>query len=211
MSCGHTVDPANLFDYCLFEINAGKDKITCPWSDDKDPNLTCGKKWRYDEIRKMALLTDDEKDYFEITLNENRMKNDPNIKKCKDCVGYIKKKDYTKRMKCNNCLIVEPQAAYYCFECWTPWPNVKMKECPKPLCGLVEGVNIDVEYKVICGKRVCSIDKCPNCGLLLEHCGNSYCKTLKCICGWRFCFLCKKGNLAEKFTTCKNFNGGCQD
>lgn len=66
MSCGHTIDPNNLFSYMYYCVLKGLYQIKCPYIDPVDPNKRCNQIWSYQELRKMALLNTDEKDFFEI-------------------------------------------------------------------------------------------------------------------------------------------------
>ena len=69
----------------------------------------------------------------------------------------------------------------------------------------------DVPKKIICGEKVKSIQACAKCDTLLEHIGTSYCRTMRCPCGYKFCFVCKKGDMEFNFVSCKTIPGGCGD
>ncbi|XP_062305516.1 uncharacterized protein si:ch211-212k18.15 isoform X2 [Osmerus eperlanus] len=60
-SCGHVVSPNSMTSWCGRELNLGKHVFTCPVNG-------CGKVWSYEEVRKLALLTPDETQHFEMTL-----------------------------------------------------------------------------------------------------------------------------------------------
>lgn len=64
MSCGHAIDPNNLYSFMFYEVVNGEWEIKCPFVSQKNPNERCGEKWGYEELRKMALLDNHEKDFL---------------------------------------------------------------------------------------------------------------------------------------------------
>ncbi|KAJ0050387.1 hypothetical protein NL108_018496 [Boleophthalmus pectinirostris] len=62
MSCGHTVTPQSLTDWCDRQLQDGNIDLKCG---------VCGAVWPFDEVCKMALLTDKEKSTFEDKRLEN--------------------------------------------------------------------------------------------------------------------------------------------
>uniref|UniRef100_A0A4W5NLI4 Uncharacterized protein n=1 Tax=Hucho hucho TaxID=62062 RepID=A0A4W5NLI4_9TELE len=66
MSCGHSVTPESLTEWCRMLLNQKKFKFTCPATDKNGEE--CGVEWLYQEVRKKALLTSEEIHEFEETL-----------------------------------------------------------------------------------------------------------------------------------------------
>ncbi|KAF6724482.1 hypothetical protein FQA47_019885 [Oryzias melastigma] len=72
MSCGHAVTPMSLTNWCRKLLDEGKNRFVCGMTG-------CNKEWSYEEVCKMALLTPEEKKYFETTMkiiaDRERLKN----------------------------------------------------------------------------------------------------------------------------------------
>ncbi|KAF6724455.1 hypothetical protein FQA47_019858 [Oryzias melastigma] len=72
MSCGHAVTPMSLTNWCCKLLDEGKNRFVCGMTG-------CNKEWSYEEVCKMALLTPEEKEYFETTMkfiaDRERLKN----------------------------------------------------------------------------------------------------------------------------------------
>ncbi|RXN31314.1 E3 ubiquitin- ligase RNF19B-like protein [Labeo rohita] len=66
LSCGHVTDPNSLTDCCKTQLDNGQTKFKCP---------LCEEAWPYDEVRKLAKLSIDEKRSFEEKLGTNTVKN----------------------------------------------------------------------------------------------------------------------------------------
>lgn len=100
MSCGHFIDPNNLFSYMYFCVLRGIYEIKCPFIDPDDPHIKCNQIWAYPELRKMALLNKEEKDFFEIQISENKIKSVKDIVECHKCHNHIKRYPTTSRIIC---------------------------------------------------------------------------------------------------------------
>ncbi|XP_060690231.1 uncharacterized protein LOC132821585 isoform X2 [Hemiscyllium ocellatum] len=64
MSCGHAVDPNSLTAWCRSLIDQGHFIFHCPAGKEGTVEK-CNKQWPYVEVRRHALLTDEEQQYFE--------------------------------------------------------------------------------------------------------------------------------------------------
>ncbi|XP_030609171.1 uncharacterized protein LOC115796848 [Archocentrus centrarchus] len=58
MSCGHSVTPMSLTNWCQQLLDQGESRFVCG-------RAGCNAEWSYEEVCKMALLTPEEKEYFE--------------------------------------------------------------------------------------------------------------------------------------------------
>ncbi|XP_049922555.1 uncharacterized protein LOC126403807 isoform X1 [Epinephelus moara] len=64
MSCGHAVTPMSLTNHCRRLLDEGECRFVCGLP-------RCDVEWTYEEVRKMALLTSEEMDYFEMKMFSN--------------------------------------------------------------------------------------------------------------------------------------------
>ena len=214
MSCGHSVECMNLYSYFYHSVVHDRFEIRCPALLSDDPKHICNKKWTYDELRRMCLLTPQDTDFFEMALNVNRINSEGNVKPCPKCKNYVRRNDNSPWVFCQSCNIIDPNNSYYCFDCGLERPE-KLKKgestfvCSSDQCKIGEDLNFEIPKKKICGVWTGSFKKCPYCRIWIEHVGSSYCKTLTCACKYRFCFLCGKGGNVNNFDDCSTVEGGC--
>ena len=117
MSCGHAIEPNSLYQYLYFSVLRGQHEIRCPYIDPSDPRVKCNQIWSYPELRKMALLDADERDFFEIQMSENKINLIKEISKCKKCENYVKRHQLTSRITCQSCIIADIQPDIHCSIC----------------------------------------------------------------------------------------------
>jgi len=218
MSCGHAVECMNLFSYVYHKILHDQYEFRCPAPLSDDPADKCNKKWNYDEIRRMCLLSSTDRDFFEMALNQNRIFAEGDVKPCPQCQRYVLKFEGSTWALCQPCNLKDPANSFYCFEC-----NTKMKErkrkpsvkelasipCDSGVCRIGDNLLFDIPKKQICGEEVESIQRCPKCKIWIEHVGPKYCKIMTCVCKFRFCFICNKGGNLNTFQTCEADGGTC--
>lgn len=202
MSCGHAVTPQSLTAWCRSLLDQQQYEFTCP-ALVNGTNEHCGKKWPYIEIRKLALLTDEEQAHFEEMLPQLAAARYCEFKSCPGCQSFVERKDLTNL--CVRCPICTAGKGFFnfCWQCWSSWkgPAPRSDKCENEGC-----INPDVEKltkaKIITLSQVrtpqgglvqCpSLRACPTCGLIIEHNG-SKCKMMMCPrCQKEFCFLCLK-------------------
>jgi len=193
MSCGHAVLPGSLAFYVFSEISKGKYEIHCPYIDPSNPLNKCGKKWTYREIRKMALLTESERAYVELQLSKNRLNKIDSFVNCPKCSSYIiTRGSKNNRVKCRNCLKLR-QANDFCALCLKKWHGSGDQYCGNYDCQIDFRIEIlkNASLIKVKGYTVPSIRACPKCGILVEmESFPNYCKTVNCLCGFKFCFIC---------------------
>ena len=215
MSCGHSIDPNNLLYYAYFQVKTNHEsELRCPYVNPEDPTDRCNAVWTYPEFRKMAMLNNDEKDFFEEQLCVNKFNQLENrIRECQTCQNFVKQNDYSKKMICQNCLAMGKIPRIYCIGCLKEWNDDMKIDCINNVCtrelDMVPELKFDSKKK-IGGVEVDGIQPCPNCGTLIEHTGPGYCRNVTCVCGWRFCFVCRMGGEKAKFRTCLGLEGGCK-
>ncbi|KAL5018711.1 hypothetical protein ScPMuIL_004433 [Solemya velum] len=74
MSCGHSIKPQSLFEYCLNEVRSGRVEWRCPYIDPKDTNplfVMCGRVWDMEEVEQKACLSNREKLLFKRHIKQN--------------------------------------------------------------------------------------------------------------------------------------------
>ncbi|XP_043923880.1 uncharacterized protein DDB_G0292642-like [Protopterus annectens] len=215
MSCGHAVDPNSLTAWCRSLIDQNHYKFHCPAVKD-GTNEKCGKEWPYQEVRKLAVLTDEEQQDFEERLAALAAAEYCEFKSCPSCHSYVERKDLTNLNVC--CLICTAQLGRpfeFCWQCLKEWKG----SAPRAdRCENTECKNRDLETLKNCivielpGTTVTncpSIRACPICGQLIEH-NQTGCKNVRCSrCQNEFCFACLEPTRAcqatrpnSYFTTC---------
>ena len=218
MSCGHPVECMNLFSYFYHSVLHDKYDIRCPALKSSDPKDVCNKKWTYDELRRMCLLTPKDREFFEVALNLNIILSDKNVKRCRRCQSFVRKNEHSDWVLCQGCSITDSNNSYYCFNCEQDRSDKRIKtagdghmKCTSDACVIGDNLAFTVPKKKICGELVDMWQRCPNpvCGVWVEHAGPSYCKWCTCVCKYRFCFLCRKGGNMNNFVDCTSVDGGC--
>lgn len=211
MSCGHSIDPNNLYSYLFHEVINGEWQIKCPFVSKVNPHDRCGKLWGYEELRKMAMLNNHEKDFFEIHMSRNHIDSLKDVQECEKCSYYVKKLGFTKRIICQSCLADGKPPEVTCFNCKKEWKNIRKNKCDNELCEAKLKCFIqEMPKKLIIGNLVDQIQECPNCETLIEHIGTEYCRIIRCPCKHKFCFICRKFGKETEFSTCRGTVGGCK-
>ncbi|XP_048827015.1 uncharacterized protein DDB_G0292642-like [Brienomyrus brachyistius] len=198
MSCGHAVSPESLTDWCQSLIDQGQYKFTCPALKDGG-NQKCGKEWPYQEVRKLALLTDSEQRYFEETMATLAAANFHEYKSCPRCQSSVEREDLTNlSVHCTVCTAEMGQDYEFCWQCLRQWkgPGPRSDRCNNDGC-----TNKDLELLQTCPMTILptvqnvqcpSTRACPTCGLMIEH-DKTGCKNITCLrCRKEFCFVCLK-------------------
>ncbi|XP_056225851.1 uncharacterized protein LOC130164883 [Seriola aureovittata] len=191
MSCGHTVTPMSLTKWCRRLLDKGKSRFVCGQTD-------CDVEWPYEEVRKMALLTTEETEYFEKKMFQRVAKDSLDVKTCPSCKSSVVRTDLNNlRVRCTLCTADKNKTYEFCWQCLREWehPSPHSFRCAyddcisKPLQILKTCPNITFEnVKDVTGCP--SIRACPTCGLLIEH-DKTKCKNIICPrCEVEFCFAC---------------------
>ncbi|CAK6952979.1 uncharacterized protein LOC128384021 [Scomber scombrus] len=187
MSCGHSVTPMSLTDWCRHLLDQGETRFVCGQTD-------CDGKWSFDEVRKMALLTPEEMKEFE----EKMLNNSKDFKPCPGCNSSVERADLNNlSVLCSVCTAEKKKDYMFCWQCLREWkgPTPRSDRCDNDDC-----VNDTLEtlrkcpeiiFKDVMGVTGCpSIRACPTCGQLVEH-SRKLCKSIICTrCKEKFCFVC---------------------
>jgi hypothetical protein len=213
MPCGHAIGPESLTAYCRSLVSEGKFQFFCPYVDPKS-DARCRVEWQYIDIRKIGLLNDEERKFFETKISENYTLRAFGAQECPQCSTCCERGD--KRRTSVVCLICSrmPGTREYAF-CWYCLHEVKSVDnyrCNNDLCGGIDprlAILKNAVLKEVNGvKGVPSCRACPKCGTIIEHDRN--CKHMICPCEQEFCFVCLGlRNAQTKLWPCGTFNSVC--
>ncbi|XP_073688468.1 E3 ubiquitin-protein ligase RNF19B-like [Garra rufa] len=190
LSCGHIVGPQTLTDYCKCQLNVGKSELRCP---------LCAELWPYIEVRKLAKLTLEEKQYFEEVLASNAIRRLLDITNCPGCDWNIERLEPSSLcVQCSICSANKGRMFEFCWQCLREWKGDQPRSdrCDNEGCSNRE-TNLLRNCGTItlkdAGNIVCpAVRACPACGLLLNHNTNNS-KSFMCFrCQFCFCFACLK-------------------
>ncbi|XP_037615278.1 probable E3 ubiquitin-protein ligase RNF144A-A [Sebastes umbrosus] len=191
MSCGHAVTPMSLTNWCNRLLDEGRCKFVCG-------QTGCDVEWPFEEVRKMALLTPEEIEYFEKILFSNAAKDYLDVKACPGCKSHVVRSNlHNVCVECTVCTTKRGRIYRFCWHCLKRWTgparsdHCENDECQSPLKILKSCP--DITFEDVEGVTGCpSIRACPTCGLLVEH-NKTQCKTMICLrCKVKFCFVCLK-------------------
>ncbi|XP_076016581.1 uncharacterized protein LOC143008618 [Genypterus blacodes] len=192
MSCGHAVTPMSLTKYCRWLLDEGRQRFVCPVDD-------CDKEWNYGEVRKMALLTAEERQYFEekMTLGTKLYSE---TKSCPGCKSLVMREDVSNLcVRCTVCSTVNRKSYKFCWQCLREWkgPYPRLDRCDNDGCydrdlEILKNCK-EITFKSVRDVTGCpSVRACPTCGFLVQH-DTTMCKSITCSrCKVEFCFVCLK-------------------
>ncbi|XP_043923619.1 probable E3 ubiquitin-protein ligase RNF144A-A [Protopterus annectens] len=215
MSCGHAVDPNSLTAWCRSLIDQNHYKFHCPAVQDGTTEK-CRKEWPYQEVRKLAVLSSEEQQYFEEHLAALAAAEYCEYKSCPGCYSFVERKDLTNlNVRCLICTAQLGKTFEFCWQCRNEWkgPGPRTDRCENTGC-----MNRDLETLKTCklinlaGTAVndCpSIRACPTCGQLIEH-DQTGCKNIRCSrCQKEFCFACLELTQVCQATRPGAYYGAC--
>ncbi|RIA79578.1 hypothetical protein C1645_794102 [Glomus cerebriforme] len=212
MPCGHAIGPESLTAFCRSLVNEGKFQFFCPYTNPTN-DVRCRAEWQYIDIRKIGLLTDDEREYFESKISENYSLRALGAQECPQCSTYCERGDKNRTsvicLKCSR----KPDAGEFAF-CWYCLHEVGRLNgyrCNNSLCGGVDPrlaiLKNAIKKQVGNVSGVPSCRACPKCGTIIEHDRN--CKHMKCPCDQEFCFICLGLRDPQAGWSCGTFNSVC--
>uniref|UniRef100_A0A8C6UEW3 RING-type domain-containing protein n=1 Tax=Neogobius melanostomus TaxID=47308 RepID=A0A8C6UEW3_9GOBI len=207
MSCGHTVTPMSLTDWCQQQLNEGATKFACG-------QTKCDAVWSYEEVCKMALLTPEEQKSFDDQLFANAAKHKLYVKSCPGCKSRVIREDPSDLcVICPKCTANHKKPYKFCWQCSRKWkgPVPSSDRCGNDNCcneqvqTLKNCPDIKFDHHSLKKVKGCpSIRACPTCGKLLEH-STKNCKFIVCNrCKDKLCFVCLK-----LYPNCSNYFDMC--
>ena len=194
MSCGHAVDPNSLTAWCRSLLDKHEYEFHCPAITGNDKLKQCKKVWEYAEVRRMALLNDEERKYFESKMSEYAASQYCDMKECPKCRSFIERIDLENlRVTCSVCKEKNKSCPDFCWNCLENWSG-EMKsafQCGNPKCEHPKLPSVrDCDMFTLNGKQVPTRRACPTCGTVVEH-DQTGCKFIICPrCNKEFCFMC---------------------
>ncbi|XP_019633738.1 PREDICTED: uncharacterized protein DDB_G0292642-like [Branchiostoma belcheri] len=210
MSCGHAITPETLTTFCESLLSSGKYVFKCPYIG--EGRAYCGKEWTYLEVRRLAVLTADEKKQFETKISDNYLRKGMGIQECPKCHSLcerINKKH--KRVVCPLCSASDGVEFHFCWHCLHQWVGGGIEKCGNVSCGGEDPrlkILRDCKKKTIVGVANCpAVRACLKCGMLIEH--EKACKHMACVCGQKFCFICLKPDLNGHYQ-CGSYDSPCE-
>ncbi|XP_010886016.2 uncharacterized protein LOC105020570 [Esox lucius] len=164
MSCGHAATPESVTGWCYELLRRKQYRFTCPA--DKNGKM-CGAEWTFQEVCKMARLTNKEMQEFEHIMLDLHLAQQE-IKQCPGCRSHLKRSNaYNLSVRCTKCSVITGQAFEFCWQCMNQWkgPQPRADRCDNHNC-----TNETLELLKNCpvtslfGHHYCpSIRACPNC------------------------------------------------
>ncbi|XP_070785992.1 probable E3 ubiquitin-protein ligase RNF144A-A isoform X1 [Enoplosus armatus] len=216
MSCGHAVTPESLTGWCRSLLDQGQYTFKCPAL--KDGTLAkCDAVWPYQEVRRLAVLTTEEMQYFEERTARLAATKYCEFKTCPGCKTCVEREDLTDlSVQCTICTADRKKLYQFCWQCLKPW---KGKVPCSDRCDNDGCINHDLELLKNCkttslreviGVGACpSIRACPTCGQKVEH-DKTGCKNILCPrCQVEFCFVCLK--LTPECLETSTYFNACSD
>uniref|UniRef100_A0A1I8FH06 RING-type domain-containing protein n=1 Tax=Macrostomum lignano TaxID=282301 RepID=A0A1I8FH06_9PLAT len=189
MPCGHAIGPDSLTMYCRSLLDSGLYRFLCPWLDPNDSRVGCPVEWDFVVIRRLAVLSDEERQEFERKISENYLRR----AECPSCHSYCKRvSSRDRRVVCPACSSGGRQRFEFCWYCLNKWRSAGTDKCGNDICSGKDpriAILAAAPVKEIVG--TCPVARaCIHCGMIIEHV--RFCKHMKCICGQEFCFICLK-------------------
>ncbi|XP_066282987.1 uncharacterized protein [Branchiostoma lanceolatum] len=199
MSCGHAITPETLTTYCESLLSAGKYVFMCPYIGPSGGY--CGKEWPHLEVRRLAVLTAEEKKQFETKISDNYLHK---------ARGWASR---SAPMVCPLCSASDAVVEFhFCWRCLHKWVGGGIEKCGNDNCsGEDPRLKIlrDCKRKTIVGVAACpAVRACLKCGMLIEH--EKACKHMACVCGQKFCFICLTKPTLNGSYQCGLYNSPCE-
>mgnify|MGYP002260012637 CR=1 FL=1 len=118
--------PESLTMYCRSILDAGRSRFLCPYISQDTPQVYCGKEWDYRDVRRLAVLTDQEKEEFEKKISRNFLIKGNGVQECPKCGSLVERSDKKNiRVLCLLCSKDKSKLAYhFCWHCLREWENV---------------------------------------------------------------------------------------
>ncbi|XP_041079771.1 uncharacterized protein LOC121297487 [Polyodon spathula] len=124
MSCGHAVDPISLTLWCRSLLDQGQYTCMCPALKDGSTK-SCEKLWPYQEVRRLAVLTDEEQQNFEEKVASLAAAKYCEFKTCPGCKTYVERRDLGNlNVHCTICTAKKAKAYEFCWQCMNEWKGL---------------------------------------------------------------------------------------
>nr|XP_014352566.1 PREDICTED: uncharacterized protein LOC106706315 isoform X1 [Latimeria chalumnae] len=188
-SCAHFVNPVALRQWVTWALQEQAIyKFFCP---------RCRRHWLWQEVRKLALLNEHDRNTLEqkiIEVTETLF--DPPHRKCPRCGRLVERFELTNL--CTPCLVCSERTARvyrFCWACLKDWsgPSPRNDSCASPLCASQAALLSCLLVTAALDSEVngCpSLRACPNCEALVTHTLDGSVQVQCPNCGLYFCYRC---------------------
>ena len=131
--------------YCRSILDVGRSRFLCPYISQDQPPVYCGKEWDYIDVRRLAVLTDDEILEFERKISKNYLIKAMGVQECPKCNSMVQRSDKKHiRVICPLCSKNKKKVYEFCWHCLHEWkksPNPNkcgkyLKMISSPFCAL---------------------------------------------------------------------------
>lgn len=124
--------------YCRSLLDAGRSRFLCPYISQGEQPVYCGKEWDYIDVRRLAVLTDDEILEFERKITKNYLVKAMGVQECPKCNSMVERSDKKHiRVICPLCSKDKEKAYEFCWHCLHEWTNSsESNKCGKYLTEL---------------------------------------------------------------------------
>lgn len=160
--------------WCQNLIQNDEFEFYCPAIIDANRNKQCKRTWTYDEVRKIALLSQSEREYFEKKLSKNAAKFLLEIKECPRCHTFVERQDQDDLcVRCTVCRGITKRHFEFCWQCGREWSGL-VESTANDTCGRLGCENEELRALRDCQliqlrevkelPEIPSIRACPTCG-----------------------------------------------
>ena len=122
--CYFLLAPESLTLYCRSILNEGKCGFFCPHISQDQPPKHCNQEWDYLDVRRLAVLSEDEKEEFEVKIAKNYLLEVIGIQECPKCKSLVERKDKKDvQLRCTVCNKKDGKPYEFCWHCLKEWYN----------------------------------------------------------------------------------------
>ena len=116
--------PESLTLYCRNILNEGKWRFFCPHISRDQPPKHCNTEWDYLDVRRLAALTEEEKEEFEDKITTNHLFKAMGIQECPKCKSLVERNDKKDvQLRCTVCSEKGGKTYEFCWHCLREWYN----------------------------------------------------------------------------------------
>lgn len=122
--------------FCRSILDAGRSRFLCPYISQDTPPVYCGNEWDYIDVRRLAVLTDEEIEEFEKKISRNFLIKAMGIQECPKCNSMVERSDKKHiRLICPLCSKNKRKAFEFCWHCLHEWNSgSSTTKCGKSFC-----------------------------------------------------------------------------
>lgn len=116
--------PESLTAYCRSILDAGRSQFLCPYISQDQPPVYCRKEWDYIDVRRLAVLSEEEIEEFEKKISRNYLIKGMGIQECPKCNSMVQRSEKKLiRVVCPICNMNKSNAFEFCWHCLHEWKN----------------------------------------------------------------------------------------